>query len=106
MRLFGKGRKIVVSGLWLVDSGGGSIAVNYPLITTRCFLVFQQPHRPRSHNYSTYKKDKAVGAVAQHFARGIALGDAEYRGGAGGEYDSGGEVREFDGHCFLPIAMW
>src|SRR6516164_8995696 len=69
-------------------------------------LMFQQPHRPRGHDHSADKQSKAIGAVAHHIAGVVALGNAEYRGCTKSEDHGGAEVREFEGHGFLPIAMW
>src|SRR5664280_1600707 len=104
MRLCGKGRKAVVSCRLPVFSC--DFRTDYWQLATGNWLVLDQPHGPGRDDYSANEKSEAVRAVAHHIARGIALGDAENRRGTEREQQGGVEVREFEGHCFLPIAMW
>ncbi len=49
---------------------------------------------------------KAVEAIANHLAGIVALSDSEDDRGAEREDERGGEMREIEGHCFFPMAMW
>jgi len=104
MRLCGKGETVVSEQLSVVRKSRR--LSNGELTTNNCQLVFNRPHNPRRDNHSANKQRKAVGAVAHHIARRVALGNAEHGGGTGGEDDSRRKVREFEGHDFLPIAIW
>lgn len=68
--------------------------------------MFQQPHGPGSDDDADDEENEAIGPVANHVAGVVALGDAEDGGGAKGKDYGRAEVSEFEGHGFLPIAIW
>lgn len=67
--------------------------------------MFDEPHHPRRRDHAGDEQGKAVGAVAHHVARSLALRNSEHGGRAEGEQKSGAELTKLEGHCFLPIAM-
>lgn len=71
-------------------------------------LVMQQPHGPAGQKHSYHGHGKAVGAIADHFIGGIALGDAEDDGEKQRKQRRCAKVRELQeqDHCFFPMAMW
>jgi hypothetical protein len=68
------------------------------LVARSSQLSSQQPHGPARYDGSAQKQGEAVEAVADHFARGIAVGDAEDDGGEDRKDDGRAEVSEMDGH--------
>jgi hypothetical protein len=65
-----------------------------------CWLPPNQPHRPARHQHSTHEQGKAVEAVVNHLASGVALRDTEDNRCEDRENNGGAEVREFDRHYF------
>ncbi len=56
--------------------------------------MFQDPHHPPCRNDSSDEQCEAVGAVADHLARGVALRDAEDDAGKQRKNDGGGKMRK------------
>jgi len=65
-----------------------------------------EPHRPAGSKGAAEEHHKAIQAVANHVASGIAVRDSENDGGEERKHKRGAEVGELNGHCFFPIAMW
>ncbi len=56
-------------------------------------LVCDEEHYPAEHDCRAYEEHKAVDSVADHAARGFALGDAEDDGSEEREEHNRGKVR-------------
>jgi hypothetical protein len=62
-------------------------------------LSSQQPHRPSRRDRAAKKHYKAIEAIADHVARGFAVGDAKNDGSEQREHRRRTEVIENDGHA-------
>ena len=65
----------------------------------------QHPHDPAGNEDSAYEHGETVESVFDLLVCGAALGDAEHDGGKDCKEQCCGEMREFEGHGFFPMAM-
>jgi hypothetical protein len=64
-------------------------------------LTPQQPHHPACNKHPAEKHDKAIQAIAHHFARRFTVCDAEYDGGEQCKQRRRAEMIESNCHFFI-----